>query len=135
MIDRALLCSTVSRPLARAALAATLASAALLPAAAPTRASAQAGEAATATGAQAGAPAAAPTTAPSPEPTRAAPEGFVPLPGREARAEQVDASGLVVGAYAAFFLGLLGYVVHVARRQAAIAAEVADLARKLGPRA
>lgn len=110
----------------RAFVAAALASAALaLPA------WAQPGEAATATAAQAQPAAQAPS--PSPEPKRAPPEGFEPLPGREARAEQVDASGLVVGAYAAFFLGLLGYVVHVARRQAAIAAEVAELARKLGP--
>jgi hypothetical protein len=127
MTDRSLLRS--SSVAARALAAAALASAAALATAAP--AWAQPGEAATATAAR-GAPPAAEAT-PSPEPSRAPPEGFVPLPGREARAEQVDASGLVVGAYAAFFLGLLGYVVHVARRQAAIAAEVAELARKLGP--
>jgi len=37
----------------------------------------------------------------------------------------------VVGAYAAFFVGIFGYVVFVARKQAELAREMAELADRI----
>lgn len=45
--------------------------------------------------------------------------------------ETVDANKLVVSAYAMFFVAMFGYLIIIARRQAAIAREVAELAARL----
>jgi CcmD family protein len=77
------------------------------------------------------------TTSSTAPPNPAAPEkkplppGFEPVKGGEARAAQVDANALVVAAYAAFFLLLFGFVLHVVRTQARMAAELKELSSKL----
>jgi hypothetical protein len=65
------------------------------------------------------------------EPERRPPPGFEPVKGNEARAAEVDANALVVGAYAAFFLLMFGFVIYMVRSQSAIAKEMKDLAEKL----
>jgi hypothetical protein len=65
------------------------------------------------------------------EPERRPPPGFEPVKGKEARAAEVDANALVVGAYAAFFLLMFGFVIYVVRSQASIAKEMKELAEKL----
>jgi hypothetical protein len=45
--------------------------------------------------------------------------------------QQTDANPLVVGAYAAFFVGMFGFVVYVARQQSAMAKEMAELAERI----
>ncbi len=79
------------------------------------------------------APAAAPAepaTAPSAPPAKPIPPGFERVAGAP-DTEKIDASPLVVGAYAAFFVGLFGYLVWVARQQSAIARELVALAERL----
>lgn len=87
----------------------------------------------TATAAPASAPAEAPPTAPAAPPVELpkAPPGFEPLKGAEARAEAVDASNLVVGAYGSILVLMFGFVIWVARGQAALAREMSELAGKL----
>jgi len=75
-----------------------------------------------------------PAVAPSAPAKPALPPGFEPVPGGAARAESVDANVLVVAAYAAFFLGMFGFVIHVARRQAALSKDIEELSRKLEKR-
>jgi CcmD family protein len=58
------------------------------------------------------------------------PPGFSRVKGAP-DTEKVDASKLVVGAYAAFFLGMFLYVVHVARRQAEMAKEMKEIADRI----
>jgi hypothetical protein len=69
-------------------------------------------------------------TPPSPQP-KPLPNGFVPLAGKEAAAESVDANTLVVLAYAAFFLAMFGFVIYVVRAQSALAREIQELSGKL----
>jgi hypothetical protein len=59
-----------------------------------------------------------------------APPGFEPVAGAEKKTE-IDPNPLVIGAYAMFFVLMFGYVVHVARSQAAIAREMHDLAKRI----
>ena len=61
----------------------------------------------------------------------AVPEGFEPIKGKEARAESVDASTLVVAAYGAIFVLMFGFVIHVVRGQAEISRQMQALAKKL----
>lgn len=58
------------------------------------------------------------------------PPGFERVSGAPPT-EQVSASKLVVGAYAAFFLGMFGFVIYVARRQQRLAEELAELRARL----
>jgi hypothetical protein len=86
------------------------------------------------TGTPTAAPASAPAEAPPPAPPvemPKAPPGFEPLKGAEARAEAVDASSLVVGAYGSILVLMFGFVIWVARGQAALAREMSELAGKL----
>ena len=66
----------------------------------------------------------------------AAPPGRKPPPGFEKfepapESEQVNAGTLVVLAYGAVFFGLFGYVVYVARSQAEMSKEMAELAARI----
>lgn len=70
--------------------------------------------------------------APAAGPSKPLPPGFEPISGREAAAESVSASLLVVLAYAAFLAGMFGFVIYVARGQAALAKEIKELSEKLG---
>ena len=58
------------------------------------------------------------------------PPGFRPVKGAPDVA-QIDPNPLVVGAYAAFFLGVFGYVVYLAWRQTEMAREMEDLAAQI----
>lgn len=58
-------------------------------------------------------------------------EGFVPVPGGQPNTENVSASLLVIAAYAAFAIGFVGYLVHLARQQGALAREIQSLGRRL----
>jgi len=57
-------------------------------------------------------------------------EGFQPVKGAP-DIEKVDASKLVVAAYAAIFFGVFGYVVYVVRSQSQLAKEMAELAAQV----
>jgi CcmD family protein len=63
-------------------------------------------------------------------PDKKLPPGFERVAGAPEQ-DKVDANPLVVTAYAAFFVFMFGYVVYVARNQAAIAKEMADLAERI----
>lgn len=72
------------------------------------------------------------TAAPAP----AAPPPPAPPPGFERVAgapdtEKVDANKLVVAAYAVFFGGMFGYLIYIARKQAEMAKEIAELAGRI----
>ncbi|MCK6549484.1 hypothetical protein L6R52_26835 [Myxococcota bacterium] len=58
------------------------------------------------------------------------PPGFERVAGAPAE-EQLDPNPLVVAAYAMFFVVMFGYLIHVARSQAAIAREMAELAERI----
>lgn len=58
-------------------------------------------------------------------------EGFVPVPGGQPNTENVDASLLVVLAYAAFAVGFIAYLVFLSRRQASLSQEMAELALRI----
>ncbi len=58
------------------------------------------------------------------------PPGFERVAGAP-ESEKVDPNGLVIGAYAAFFVGMFGYIVHVARKQTEMAKEMAELAERI----
>jgi CcmD family protein len=66
------------------------------------------------------------TATPSAKP----PPGFEPVAGAP-DTQKIDANPLVVGAYAAFFVGMFGYVVYVARKQSEIAKEMSELADRI----
>jgi CcmD family protein len=57
-------------------------------------------------------------------------EGFQPVAGAP-DTEKVDASKLVVGAYAAILLGLFGFVAFTVKKQSEMAKEMAALADQL----
>ncbi len=57
-------------------------------------------------------------------------EGFQPVAGAP-DTEKVDANKLVIAAYAAFFFGMFGYIVFVARRQSDMAKEMTALAEQI----
>ncbi|MBI4817360.1 MAG: hypothetical protein HY791_13940 [Deltaproteobacteria bacterium] len=61
----------------------------------------------------------------------AIPAGFEPIVGKEAKAESVNASTMVVGAYAAVLALIFGFVVHVVRSQAELAREMRELAERI----
>lgn len=63
-------------------------------------------------------------------PARQLPPGFERVAGAP-ETEKVDANKLVVIAYIAFFTCMFGYVVYVARGQAAIAKEMAELNERI----
>lgn len=63
-------------------------------------------------------------------PTKKPPPGFEQIAGAPDK-EKIDASRLVVAAYAAIFVGVFGYVVYVARSQSAMAKEMEALANKI----
>ena len=58
------------------------------------------------------------------------PPGFERVAGAP-ETEKLDPSPLVVGAYGAIFACMLGYVVFIARSQAALAKEMAELAERI----
>src|SRR5262249_23744501 len=58
------------------------------------------------------------------------PPGFEHVAGAP-QTEQLDPNPLVIGAYAMFFVMMFGYVVYVARSQAEIAREMAELAARI----
>ncbi|MBI2377613.1 MAG: cadherin-like domain-containing protein [Deltaproteobacteria bacterium] len=62
---------------------------------------------------------------------RAIPEGFEPISGKEKRAENVNASTMVVGAYSAVLLLVFGFVIHIVRSQAEVAREMKGLAERI----
>lgn len=57
-------------------------------------------------------------------------DGFQPVAGAP-DTEKVDANKLVIAAYAAFFFGMFGYIVYVARRQSDMAKEMNALAEQI----
>ena len=63
-------------------------------------------------------------------PAKTLPPGFEPVAGAP-DTQKVDANNLVVGAYVAFFVCMFGYVVFIARSQAAIAKEMAELDERI----
>ncbi len=72
-----------------------------------------------------------PAPAPAPAPAeRPVPPGFERVAGAP-DTEKVDASKLVVAAYAAFFVGMFGYVLWVGRQQSAIARELVELGARV----
>lgn len=58
-------------------------------------------------------------------------EGFVPVPGGKPATEEVNASLLVLIAYAMFALGFIGYLLHLARTQNRIAKDIQLLGQRL----
>lgn len=70
------------------------------------------------------------TTTPAAPPPPAIPPGFEKVAGAP-DTEKVDANKLVVIAYACFFGGMFGYLVFVARKQAEMAKEMAELAARI----
>lgn len=58
------------------------------------------------------------------------PPGFERVAGAPEK-EQLDPNPLVGGAYVMFFVMMFGYLVHVARSQAAMAREMAELAERV----
>ncbi|MEQ9503736.1 MAG: CcmD family protein [Deltaproteobacteria bacterium] len=63
-------------------------------------------------------------------PAKKPPPGFEKVAGAP-DTEKIDASRLVVAAYIAIFVGVFGYVVYVARSQAAMAKEMESLASRI----
>jgi hypothetical protein len=63
-------------------------------------------------------------------PAKSLPPGFERVAGAP-DTEKVDANKLVVGAYAGFFVLMFGYIIYVARSQAAMAKEMAELAERI----
>lgn len=63
-------------------------------------------------------------------PGKKAPKGFEPVAGAK-ETDKIDPNPLVVGAYAMFFVVMFGYVLFVARGQASIAREIADLSQRV----
>ena len=57
-------------------------------------------------------------------------EGFQPVAGAP-DTEKVDASKMVVGAYAAILFGLFGFVAYVVMKQSEMAKEMASLAEQI----
>lgn len=58
-------------------------------------------------------------------------EGFVPVPGGKPKTEEVNASWLVVIAYAAFALAFVGYLLQLARTQNRIAKDIQELGQRI----
>jgi hypothetical protein len=65
------------------------------------------------------------------QPAKEPPPGFSPIAGAEERAEQVNASVLVVSAYGAILALMFGFVAYVVRSQSAMSREMSELAEKL----
>lgn len=63
-------------------------------------------------------------------PAKKPPPGFERVAGAP-DTEKIDASKLVVVAYAAFFAGMFGFVVYVARKQSDMAKEMEALANRI----
>ena len=59
------------------------------------------------------------------------PEGFQPVPGGKPKTEEVNASLLVIIAYATFALGFVGYLVHLARAQTRLAKDMRELGARI----
>jgi hypothetical protein len=57
-------------------------------------------------------------------------DGFQPVAGAP-DTQKIDASKLVIAAYATFFFGMFGYIVYVARTQSAMSKEMAALAEQI----
>ncbi len=70
------------------------------------------------------------TATATPTPARQAPPGFQKVEGAPST-ENVDANKLVVAAYATVLIGVLGYVIMVARKQSEIAKEMQELAAQI----
>ena len=58
------------------------------------------------------------------------PPGFEPVAGAP-DTQKVDPNPLVVGAYAAFFIGMFGYIIFVARKQSELAKEMSELSERI----
>lgn len=58
-------------------------------------------------------------------------DGFVPVPGGKPASEEVNASLLVLLAYAAFALAFVGYLFHLARSQSRIARDIQELGQRI----
>lgn len=63
-------------------------------------------------------------------PEKKPPPGFEPVAGAPDTAK-VDPNPLVVGAYAAFFVGMFGFLVYVVKRQSDMSKEMAELAERI----
>lgn len=61
-------------------------------------------------------------------------EGFRPVPGGKPDTEEVNASMLVIAAYAAFALGFVGYLSYLARAQSRMAKDIQELGARLDGR-
>ena len=61
---------------------------------------------------------------------RPPPTGWEQVKGTP-ESQKVDPNPLVVGAYAAFFVGMFGYVVFIARKQTEMAKEMGELAERI----
>lgn len=59
------------------------------------------------------------------------PAGFEPVPGGKPKTEEVNASYLVIGAYAAFALGFVGYLFQLAKTQSRLAADIQELGARI----
>lgn len=60
-----------------------------------------------------------------------APPGFEPVPGGKPKADAANASLLVMGAYSAFALGFVGYLLYLARMQSRLSSEINRLSEQL----
>lgn len=63
------------------------------------------------------------------DPSKKDETGWAPI--TDQKKTEVDPNPLVVGAYAVFFVCMFGYVLYIARGQAAIAKEMKDLAERI----
>jgi hypothetical protein len=59
------------------------------------------------------------------------PPGFEAVQEGTPARERVDPSPLVVGAYAAFFVLMFGYIIYMARSQALLSKEMGELAERV----
>lgn len=67
---------------------------------------------------------------PAKKPAKKPPPGFEQVAGA-ADAEKIDASKLVIAAYATFFIGMFGFVVMISRKQTELAKEMEALAQRI----
>lgn len=63
-------------------------------------------------------------------PAKKPPPGFEPVAGAP-DTEKVSPSPLVVGAYAAFFVGMFGFLVYVVKKQSDMSKEMTELAERI----
>lgn len=59
------------------------------------------------------------------------PAGFEPVPGGKPKADAANASMLVMGAYAAFAIGFIAYLIYLGRLQSQLFGEVEKLSERM----